>query len=481
MTRRERRLKGFAWPLLLATSGAIGCGELAPEPAPTATADTTATTETAALAAAPSRTLDPSTRFFVPAPNPGAVKQAAALLKGRKLLDAARIAAMEATPSAVWFTGGTPDEATAAVRKTMQQAARERRVPVLVAYNLPFRDCAQYSAGGALDLAAYEAWIDGFAAGIGSGQAVVILEPDGLGLIRYNTTIYGAKEDCKPKVLDETGAEIDAPGATSDNRYAEINYAVDSIERQAAGAALYLDATHSAWLGVGEAASRLYRAGVQRAQGFFTNASNYRLTAESIQFGTWVSDCITAATAGAPWAAGHFDWCPSQYDPATNYSTVNYTPEFAAGVTAGLQGLMGGATATTRFVIDTSRNGRGPLDTSPYAAAPFNQPASVIGALNAGNWCNPPGAGLGPRPTANTGVALVDAYLWVKIPGESDGSCDIDGHARGWDYTQYDPWAVTGDAQNHFDPLWGMVDPAAGAWFDQQALQLAQNATPPLF
>src|SRR6185295_10332174 len=187
------------------------------------------------------------------------------------------------------------------VRKTMQQAARERRVPVLVAYNLPFRDCAQYSAGGALDLAAYEAWIDGFAAGIGSGQAVVILEPDGLGLIPYNTTIYGAKEDCKPKVLDETGAEIDAPGATSDNRYAEINYAVDSIERQAAGAALYLDATHSAWLGVGEAASRLYRAGVQRAQGFFTNASNYRLTAESIQFGTWVSDCITAATAGAPW------------------------------------------------------------------------------------------------------------------------------------------------------------------------------------
>ena len=39
---------------------------------------------------------------------------------------------------------------------------------------------------------------------------------------------------------------------------------------------------------------------------------------------------------------------------------------------------------------------------------------------------------------------------------------------------------MTGAAQSHFDPLWGMVDPAAGLWFPQQALQLAQNAVPPL-
>jgi endoglucanase len=104
----------------------------------------------------------------------------------------------------------------------------------------------------------------------------------------------------------------------------------------------------------------------------------------------------------------------------------------------------------------------------------------VTAGLTSGNWCNPPGAGLGLRPTANTGVALLDAYLWVKIPGESDGSCDIAGGARAWDYTQYNPWSLTGDAQNHFDPLWGIVDPAAGLWFPQQALQLAKNATPPL-
>jgi len=131
-------------------------------------------------------------------------------------------------------------------------------------------------------------------------------------------------------------------------------------------------------------------------------------------------------------------------------------------------------------VIDTSRNGRGPLDTAPFAAAPYNQPASVISTLNAGAWCNPPGAGAGLRPTASTGVALVDAYLWVKNPGGSDGACAINGGARGWDFAAYNPWNVTGDAQNAFDPLWGTVDPAAGVWFPAQALQLAQQAVPPL-
>ena len=62
------------------------------------------------------------------------------------------------------------------------------------------------------------------------------------------------------------------------------------------------------------------------------------------------------------------------------------------------------------------------------------------------------------------GEALVDAYLWVKIPGESDGEC-----TRG-----------LGPAGETVDPEWGIVDPGAGEWFPQQALQLAANAEPPL-
>jgi len=108
---------------------------------------------------------------------------------------------------------------------------------------------------------------------------------------------------------------------------------------------------------------------------------------------------------------------------------------------------------TTHFVVDTSRNGLGPWN---WAAA---------GYANAGvaqDWCNPPGRGAGIAPTTNTANALVDAYLWIKTPGESDGSCTRDGSAG------------TGDPER------GVVDPAAGAWFPQQALELAMLASPSL-
>ncbi|HSZ69585.1 MAG TPA: glycoside hydrolase family 6 protein [Solirubrobacteraceae bacterium] len=77
----------------------------------------------------------------------------------------------------------------------------------------------------------------------------------------------------------------------------------------------------------------------------------------------------------------------------------------AASIAYGTQlsRLLGGA----HFVIDTSRNGNGP-DTNPADSVP---------------WCNPPGRALGRAPSTQTGERLLDAYLWVKQPGESDGSC----------------------------------------------------------
>ncbi|MFD6286585.1 glycoside hydrolase family 6 protein [Streptomyces sp. NPDC060205] len=77
------------------------------------------------------------------------------------------------------------------------------------------------------------------------------------------------------------------------------------------------------------------------------------------------------------------------------------------------------------FVIDSSRNGNGPR-------------------TGTDSWCNPPGRALGVAPTAVTGAPLIDAYLWVKRPGESDGTC------RG--------------------------GPAAGQWWPSYALELARNA-----
>ena len=42
---------------------------------------------------------------------------------------------------------GTPDEVRSTVRNTMIRAGREKRVPILVPYNHPYRDCAGYGAG----------------------------------------------------------------------------------------------------------------------------------------------------------------------------------------------------------------------------------------------------------------------------------------------------------------------------------------------
>jgi endoglucanase len=422
--------------------------------------------------------------LYAPPPSNGSLDQVRDLWRARSYADALKLLALVTEPHAAWFVTGTPDEVRKAVRQTMTTAEKQHRVPVLVAYNLPYRDCAQYSAGGAIDTAAYKAWIDGFARGIGNGKAIVVLEPDGLGLIPYNTTIYGEQEWCRPTVPDPSGTPVPAPGASPVERYAQLNYAVDSLAAHAPGAAVYLDASNSGWLSPGEAAYRLTKAGALRARGFFLNVSNYQLTSENTQFGTWLSMALAAPSGAPSWAFDdqgnfHFDWLPSQYDPANNYA-VNYSPAYAATVTAGIQSFMGSAVATASFVIDTGRNGQGPLDTARYAQAPFNQPASVVSGLKAGYWCNGYGAGAGLRPSTRTGVAHLDAYLWIKVPGESDGSCDIAGGARAWDFGAYNPWGLSGDAQNHFDPLWGQADPQAGIWFPAQGLQLAQKANPAL-
>lgn len=103
-----------------------------------------------------------------------------------------------------------------------------------------------------------------------------------------------------------------------------------------------------------------------------------------------------------------------------------------------------------KFVIDTSRNGQGPWTPPAY---PDPQ-----------DWCNPPDRGLGLWPTADTGNPLVDAYLWVKIPSESDGE-----RTRG-----------LGPAGETVDPEWGIIDPPADGWFPEMTLDLVHNANPPL-
>ena len=413
------------------------------------------------------KTLPANTRFFVPQPASGSIQQAVGLLEQGQLKNALLIAAMEATPQAVWLTGNTPTQTASTVTQTLREANFQRAIPLFVLYNIPGRDCGSYSAGGAENTADYEAWIDAIAGAIGSQKVVIILEPD---------AIADLPSDCG---YDPT--QVNIPEAVAD-RYTQINYAITQLEQQPQ-TIVYIDAGNSHWQAVPVITQRLITAGVQQAQGFFSNVSNFNLSTYESTFDTWVSDCIAFGMnpADGGWRLGNYSYCASQY--YSPLGTVNpddittwvYTNEW-------YQENMGTAVPTTHFVIDTSRNGQGPFYANAYANPPYNQPASVITTLNNGSWCNPPARGLGVPPTSSTGIALLDAYLWVKTPGQSDGTCDSAGGARAWDYTAYDPngWPTTAAQQATFDPLWGLQDPAAGTWFPEQALDLAQRATPPL-
>lgn len=67
--------------------------------------------------------------------------------------------------------------------------------------------------------------------------------------------------------------------------------------------------------------------------------------------------------------------------------------------------LLAGMLNGKRYVLDTSRNGNGRLTGSTA-------------------WCNPPGRALGRAPAAVSHDGRLDAYLWIKHPGQSDGTCN---------------------------------------------------------
>ena len=92
--------------------------------------------------------LDPDTEFAVARANHGAIEQIADLRSSGDRAAADLIRAMIETPHAEWYTQGTPKSVKQDVRNDVNRAADKGTVPVLVAYNIPFRDCAQFSAGG---------------------------------------------------------------------------------------------------------------------------------------------------------------------------------------------------------------------------------------------------------------------------------------------------------------------------------------------
>ncbi|MET9606164.1 glycoside hydrolase family 6 protein [Streptomyces sp. NPDC006512] len=153
------------------------------------------------------------------------------------------------------------------------------------------------------------------------------------------------------------------PAAHHAERYRLLSEAVDRLKRNK-NTKVYLDAGNPAWIPhPADLVGPLLKAGLARADGFALNVSGFQPDVPSRAYGARLSK----------------------------------------------------ATRGKHFVIDTGRNGEGPLPGDRHQA-----------------WCNPPGRALGRPPGDRTGDPLVDAYLWIKRPGESDGTCRGGPHAGEW-------------------------------------------------
>jgi endoglucanase len=175
--------------------------------------------------------------------------------------DGKLIAKIADTPQARWFGEWSGDIET--VSANYVKAANNRgKVALLVAYNVPNRDCGQYSSGGAADPAGYRRWITGLARGIGPGRrAIVILEPDAL------------------SQLGQCLSEADQK-----QRLQLIAEAVDTLEALP-GVAVYIDAGHSRWQPAAAMAKSLAAAGIRKARGFSLNIANYIADDELVTYG----------------------------------------------------------------------------------------------------------------------------------------------------------------------------------------------------
>ncbi|MFE6172448.1 glycoside hydrolase family 6 protein [Streptomyces sp. NPDC056464] len=271
-------------------------------------------------------------------PDGNAAQQVADYVKDGKKEDAEEIRKIAQQPTGEWIGPENPEQEA---RGYTEAADKAGRTALLVLYNIPHRDCGQYSQGGAADGNAYRDWIDGVAKGIEDRATTVILEPDAL---------LHLVDGCTPDEFHE-------------ERYDLLKGAIGKL-KSLKNTKVYVDAGNAGWGHPDQIFEPLKWAGIDQADGFSVNVSNFYTTKDSVAYGKQLS----------------------------------------------------GKVGDKPFVIDTSRNGNG-----PYAQGDPGE-----------RWCNPPGRALGESPTTKTSDPLVDAYVWVKRPGESDGECKGGPKAGEW-------------------------------------------------
>ncbi|RZU45991.1 cellulose 1,4-beta-cellobiosidase [Streptomyces sp. BK022] len=342
----------------------------------------------------------------------------------------------------------------------------------LVIYDLPGRDCAALASNGELaadDLARYQSdYIDPIAAVLAdpayaSLRIVNLIEPDSLpNLVTNAGGTAGSTPQC---------ATMKANG----NYEKGVGYALHTLGALP-NAYNYIDAGHHGWLGWDsnlvpsaqefKKAATTNGASVRDVTGFIVNTANYSPTREPY---VKITDTVNGTTVRqSKW----IDW--NQYDDETTFAQGLRSTLVAQGFDSGIG-----------MLIDTSRNGWGgsarPAGPGPSTSVDaYVDGGRIDRRIHAGNWCNQSGAGLGERPATapDTGI---DAYVWAKPPGESDGASQPLDNDEGKGFDRMCDPTYAGNGRNGNNPTGALPDsPLAGHWFSVGFRQLLANAYPPV-
>ena len=375
--------------------------------------------------------------------------------------------------AAVNGTNGYPTSLTGYLNAAETQAASSSQpiVITIVVYDLPDRDCAALASNGELQIAnnglqTYESqYIDAIASDLSQAKysnlrVSAIIEPDSLPNLVTNLNI------------------ANCAAANSSGVYVQgVQYALNKLHA-ISNVYNYVDIAHDGWLGWNSnftpAVTLLTNtikgttAGVNSVDGFISNTANYTPTTEPFM-------TANEQIGGQPVRS-----------ELPFYQWNTYIDEQTYDVDLRAAFIANGFSSNLGMLIDTSRNGWGG-PARPTAASTSTNLVTFVNAskidqrIGRGNWCNQPG-GIGARPQANptSGIA---AYVWIKPPGESDGSSSLiptgpnNPNGKGFD-RMCDP-TFGGDPLNNNLPTGAMANsPVSGAWFQAGFNTLVTNAYP---
>ncbi len=402
----------------------------------------------------------------------------------------AKMKLLKNVPTAIWLdrieaiTGGVINSGRLGLQAHLLQALAQQNALVaagstkpmlvtIVVYDLPDRDCAALASNGSLHgtagLATYKTgYIDVIASILADPRfsalrIAAIIEPDSL-----------------PNMVTNNISKFPVCQAVASARTYEfgVQYALNKLHAMS-NVYTYLDIGHSGWLGwpsnSGPAAQyfKTVVAGAANGDmslvdGFVSNTANTTPTTEP-----FLPNPDLQIGGAAIKSATFFEWNPI-FDEVTFASLMKQL--FVAQ----------GFSPNIAMLIDTSRNGWGgaarpvALNPTPTTVSTYVDANRVDRRFHRGNWCNPSGAGIGQRPQANPFGASspVRAFVWIKPPGESDGTSqpqsgpDSEGKSS-------DPMCSPAFITSAGLPTGAMPNaPAAGAWFHNQFKALIQNAYP---